>query len=55
MTDISVLSKELKSRVEWQETPRLIENAEYADYVLHGIQQLFALTSRPGLYSESRL
>lgn len=55
MVDIVKLGGMLRSRVEWQETPRPIEFHEYLEYVMYGVSQYYALTSRPGMYDDSKI
>lgn len=55
MTSIVALAEELKKVTQWQRTPTVLTDADYADMILYGIRNLYIDTGRDGMYSDDML
>lgn len=52
MLNITQLAEWLKKKTEWQETPFPLEESDYIDMVVEGIERLFVDTGRAEQYRE---
>lgn len=55
MVSITELANELKTLVEYQQTPRVIEDYEYEAMIVHGLKRLLIDTGRSSTFSPSKL
>lgn len=55
MVSITALTNELKSLVEYQQTPRTIEDFEYESMIVYGLKRLLIDTGRASSFNTSNL
>lgn len=53
MIDITALAQTLHARVEWQKTPEEVFQDDLAAYILLGIKDLYIMTGRATLFTNS--